>query len=159
MVTAHEVARKAKRIFPLMGRLMEANMRIMEVSERGGERLPPVHFHVLTALNNRPFTLSDLAEFLAISPASLSRTVTVLEDRAWLTRTRSNEDRRIVTINITEAGHDVLEEVERRSEDYLIGVFEKLDDEHLQTVLDGLEVLINAFSQSMTRVPSDADKP
>ena len=95
-----EVARKAKRIFPLMGRLMEAQMRVPTIP------VPPVHFHVLNRIDYQPHTLTELAEVMSVSAASLSRTITVLEDRGWVTRERSQEDRRVVMIHIT---HDDVE--------------------------------------------------
>lgn len=150
-LNAREVARKAKRILPIMGRVMEAEMRTPAVP------LPPVHFHVMNALSNQAYTLSSLAERMSISAASLSRTVTVLEERGWLTRTRSAEDRRVVMIELTQTGRAQLLEIERRSEDFLTETLSKLSQDELARLMDGLDILIGAFSAMMSHVPSDLD--
>lgn len=150
-ITAREVARKAKRILPIMGRVMEAHMRTPTIP------LPPVHFHVMNALSNEPHTLSTLADRMSISAASLSRTVTVLEERGWLTRTRSQEDRRVVMIELTQQGREQLVEIEERSEDFLTETLTQLSQDELDRLMDGLNILIGAFSEAMSHVPSDVD--
>lgn len=150
--TAREVARKAKRILPIMGRVMESQMRTPAVP------LPPVHFHVMNALSSQSHTLSSLAERMSISAASLSRTVTVLEDRGWLTRTRSDEDRRVVMIELTGDGREQLVEIEQRSEDFLTETLSQLSQDELVRLMDGLDILIGAFAETMSQVPSDMNE-
>lgn len=147
---AREVARKAKRIIPLMGRAMEAQMRTPALP------LPPVHFHVLNRVEIQPHTLNELADAMSVSSASMSRTVTVLEERGWLSRTRSTEDRRLVQIELTSEGHQVLQNIESRTEDFLTQVLEQLPDEKLDTLREGMDILIGAFANQLTAVPTDS---
>lgn len=150
--TAREVARRAKRIIPLMGRAMEAHMRTPFLP------LPPVHFHVLNRVELQPHTLNELAEAMSVSSASMSRTVTVLEERGWLTRNRSTADRRIVRIEITPEGHQVLADIEARTEDFLTQVLETVPQDDLETLREGMDILISAFAEQMTHVPTDNDE-
>jgi DNA-binding MarR family transcriptional regulator len=150
-IIVRDVARKAKRIFPLMGRMMETQMRTPAI------HIPPVHFHVLNRIYVRPYTLTELAEVMSVSAASLSRTITVLEERAWLVRKRSEEDRRITQIEITQTGYDILAEIEQRSEDFLAETLAKLSDEELHKLMDGLDILLGAFSEQMSHLPSDGE--
>lgn len=147
--TVREIARKAKRIFPLMGRLMEAQMRVPAIP------MPPVHFHVLNRIDYQPQTLTELADAMSVSAASLSRTITVLEERGWVSRERSEEDRRKVLIHITDEGNGVLTDLERRTEDFLADTLSTLSDDDLATLSHGLDILIGTFSQQMSHVPSD----
>lgn len=148
-ITARDVARKAKRILPLMGRLMESQMRspILPV--------PPAHWHVLNHVDREPHTLGDLADKMSVSSASLSRTVTVLEERGWVTRNRSEEDRRVVLIETTDEGNDFLKSIEDRSEDFLTETLSKLPQDELNRLMDGLEIMIKTFADAMSYVPSD----
>jgi len=149
--TARDVARKAKRIFPLMGRIMETQMHTPAI------HIPPVHFHVLNRIYIRPYTLTELADAMSISAASLSRTITVLEEREWVVRQRSVDDRRVTQIEITAAGHDVLSEIEQRSEDFLTDTLERLSEDELKKLTDGLDILIGVFSNQMSHLPSDTE--
>ena len=148
---ARDVARKAKRIFPLMGRLMEAHMRVPTIP------VPPVHFHVLNRVDYQPHTLTELADTMSVSAASLSRTITVLEERGWVSRERSQEDRRMVSIHITTEGHQILTDIEKRTEDFLTETLERLPADDLKKLMDGLDILIGAFSDRMSHLPSDSD--
>ncbi|MEM9951437.1 MAG: MarR family transcriptional regulator [Chloroflexota bacterium] len=148
---ARDVARKAKRIFPLMGRVMEAQMRVPTIP------VPPVHFHVLNRVDVQPHTLTELAEVMSVSAASLSRTITVLEERGWVSRERSDEDRRVVKINITQDGHQILADMETRTEDFLTQTLAHLSQDDLDKLMDGLDILIGAFSDQMSHVPSDTN--
>lgn len=150
-IDARSVARQAKRIFPLMGRLMESQMHTPVL------KMPPVHFHVLNRIDRRPHTLHELAAGLSVSSASLSRTVTVMEERGWVTRTRSTEDRRLVHIGITEEGHAVLRDMEQRTEDFLTDTLSRLSQAELSTLAEGLGILISAFSDELSHVPSDVE--
>lgn len=149
--SARDVARKAKRIFPLMGRLMEMQMRLPMIT------VPPVHFHVLNRIYMRPYTLTELADAMSVSAASLSRTITVLEERGWVQRQQSLTDRRMMLIHITDDGHHVLSEIEQRSEDFLTETLVQLSDEDLSDLMRGLDILIGAFSQQLSHLPSDKD--
>lgn len=150
-IIARDVARKAKRIFPLMGRMMESQMRVPAIP------VPPIHFHVLNRVDYQPHTLTELADVMSVSAASLSRTITVLEERGWVIRERSHEDRRVVKIEITDAGHQILTEIERRTEDFLTETLSRLSDDDLNKLMAGLDILIGAFSEQMSHVPSDID--
>ena len=151
--TSDEIAEMAVRIFPLMGRLMEARMRVTE----RGFGMSPVHFHVLNMIDHQPHTLNEIADRQKISSASLSRSVTVMEERGWVNWDRSTEDRRVVYISITPSGHKILRDIEDRSRDYLVSSFEGLSDDERTELMRGLDILIGAFSDSLTRLPSDED--
>lgn len=142
MVTPDEVARTAVKIFPIMGRLMDAYMRV------GEHHLSSVHFQVLTMVLSRPCTVSELAERQSISAASMSKTVMVMEERGWLSRERDKSDRRIVRLAGTPAGRNVLRDVQQRSIIELTETFKNLSQEELKRIMDGMEALIRAFSDS-----------
>lgn len=142
MVTPDEVARTAVKIFPIMGRLMDAYMRV------GEHHLSAVHFQVLTMVLSRPCTVSELAERQSISAASMSKTVMVMEERGWLSRERDKNDRRVVRLAGTPAGRNVLRDVTERSQEELTERFKNLSQEELKAIMDGMEALIRAFSNS-----------
>jgi DNA-binding MarR family transcriptional regulator len=149
-ISLQEVARKAKRILPLMGRVMESQMRVPSIP------MPPVHFHVLNRIYRQPQTLTDLAQGMHLTAASLSRTISVLEERGWVTRSRSEDDRRISFLKITPEGQAVLVGIEERSEAFLVQSLSRLSQEDLAKLMEGLDILIGAFSQQMSHLPSDS---
>lgn len=151
-LTPQEVARRAMHIFPLMGRLLEAQMR------SHAETLSPVHFHVLRIVAQEPQSLSQLAEQQSVSAASMSRTVTVLEERGWLTRQRSDEDRRYVRIAITAAGQEKLHSITAHTQQYLAEAMQELSDDELAAVDAGMRVLIQAFADVLENRRYESDE-
>jgi DNA-binding MarR family transcriptional regulator len=67
-------------------------------------------YAILQALTEREHArMSDLAAEASIAPSTATRILDALERRAIVTRTRSREDRRGVTVTLTEFGRDALE--------------------------------------------------
>lgn len=92
-------------------------------------------------LSHRPYSLTDLAEHQAVSLPTISSTVTTLEERGWVTRTRSTEDRRVVMIDLTEEGRRVLKYIQERALTRLSQLLDGLSDDEQADLIRGLEVL------------------
>lgn len=66
-----------------------------------------------TVVDAGPIRLGDLAAREGIAPASLTRTVALLEDEALLTRTVDERDRRSVFVTATPAGRRLISDRRR----------------------------------------------
>jgi len=104
------------------------------------------HFRLLWMLNIRSFTLSELAEHQAVSLPTMSNSITILEERGWVTRLRSDIDRRKVLIELSPAGRDVLRQVRHQAERRVAEHLSKLAAAEVQTLLAGLCVLRDVFT-------------
>lgn len=70
---------------------------------------------VLFALKlHGPQTLGDLSANERVTAPSMNRTVNLLEAAGLLGRTASPDDRRKVIIELTDAGHELVDETRRR---------------------------------------------
>ncbi|HEX2621293.1 MAG TPA: MarR family transcriptional regulator, partial [Phototrophicaceae bacterium] len=105
-----EIARRTLDIIPLVMRVMSAQMRSAE------HGLSSNHAPLLGMLQYRPYSLGELAERMSVSAPTMSNTITTLEERGWVTRKRSETDRRIVSIMITEEGQAVLDGMQKEVE-------------------------------------------
>lgn len=145
-ITPDDVAKTALKIFPFIGHLMGATMRV------GDYPLSTVHFLVLLSLEAQAHTVSELAQHLSITNASMSNTLTVMEDRGWVVRTRSKKDRRLVTLELTEAGRSVMNGLQHHTTDFFTNTFQKLSQSELEAIMLGLETLFKAFPMVSTRL-------
>ena len=134
-----EAARQVAEIIPLIMRTIGAEMR------HAGHGLIPVHMRVLDTCARRVWTLSELAEVQAVSLPTMSRTVNTLVERGWLTRARSEEDRRTVHIGLTPTGQRVLDETHRQIQAHMSGLLAPLSADERETLLAGLAILRDAF--------------
>ena len=71
---------------------------------------------------------SDLAKIAGLSPGAVTQVCDELVRLNYIVRSRSTEDRRVVLISVSDAGHDVLQEFMRIRSDHLKSVLARLED-------------------------------
>lgn len=121
-------------IRPLMS-IIAAEMR------RTKYALVPTQLGVLTALSDHPCNLSKLAELHAVSLPTMSNMISKMVHHGWVRRSRSEQDRRMLLIEVTPEGRAVLEEMGLRLHSRLDQLLSSLTIEEEQTVLAGLNIL------------------
>jgi DNA-binding MarR family transcriptional regulator len=137
---SHEVARQILQIVPLVMRMVSADLRHSE------HCLIPAHFRLLGMLAHRPWSLSELADVQAVSLPTISSTITTLEERGWVARARSDQDRRVVIVAMTPEGRVIMDKAHRHAEERIAQVLARLSDEQRDTLLEGLMILRDAFA-------------
>ncbi|MBU0511821.1 MAG: MarR family winged helix-turn-helix transcriptional regulator [Chloroflexi bacterium] len=77
------------------------------IDERG---IKPREFSVLRHLRDSgPATVGQIQAFLHNSPSTTSSLIAQLEEKGYLTRTRSPEDNRVVIVELTGLGQEIAE--------------------------------------------------
>ncbi len=105
---------------------------------QGLEGVQKQGFWVLGALLEGPKRMTELAEVTQISSASLTGIVDRLEDRGLAHRVRSEQDRRVVTVELTEQGREEMVASNRDFETRVSALLEPLtapEREQLLTLL------------------------
>jgi DNA-binding MarR family transcriptional regulator len=103
------------------------------------------HVHVLTILRaSGPLTVGELARALETSMASVTGIVSRMEQRELLTRTRSEQDRRVVSVGLARGGKAVLEQLEGPAREHFNSMLETLSLEELDSVQSGFRALRRA---------------
>lgn len=99
-------------------------MRIVD-DQAKREALEPLEHQTLIQVcgaQQGPIQINELAERLDIVPAFASRLVRVLESKGLVERGRTNEDRRVTLVSVTEEGIEVLQRIDERVRLH-VGVF------------------------------------
>ena len=91
-------------------------------------------------------TLSGLAEAERVQPPSITRVVDVLVSEGYVTRTPSDEDRRVAWVAPTEAGRALIETVRRQRDAYLAQRLRTLTPED-RAVLARAAVLLERLTE------------
>jgi MarR family transcriptional regulator, organic hydroperoxide resistance regulator len=89
-----------------------------------------------------PIKVSDLARRMYLHPATVVGILDRLEGRGLVMRTRSLEDRRVVEIDLTEQGKELVTQSPEVVQGLLVKGLEPLSDEKLIHISDGLEQLV-----------------
>ena len=96
--------------------------------------------HIIEAVGlGEESTMSVVAKKLGITAGSLTTAVNSLVNKKYLLRIRSEEDRRVVYVRLTEKGKKAYRHHERFHHEMTNAVIEKLDEEEIPILLKTLE--------------------
>lgn len=126
---------------PLIMRVIRAEMR----SHRAPDLSVP-QFRALLYVSRRPgASLSDVAEHLGLSLPSVSKLVDRLVTRGLVTRQSAADDRRRVTLALTEAGQATLQEAVQFTRARLLEDLATLPAEECAVVVQAMTILRRIF--------------
>jgi len=104
--------------------------------------LTPTQLSALATVDRLgPLRLGDLAAVEGIAPSTLTRLVTVLEERGYVERCPVPGDARASTLSIAQPGHEVLERIREQSTILLAGRLRTLTDEQRAALAAALPAL------------------
>ena len=129
------------RIIPAIMRTLAAELR------RTGQMLTPGHFGVMVLLLERGHNLTELAASQNVTLPTMSNTVALLEQRGWVSRSRSPHDRRVVIVELTAGGRDVLARITEQAAAEIERRMASLTGAELDALAAGLAVLGRMFAQ------------
>ena len=112
----------------------------------------PAQLHVLGVLaESGPGTVSSLAARLGISAPSTSAVVDRMVEAGLVERTRSEEDRRVVSVTISPSGREVIEQVIGGRREMLERVLGQLNEKELADTVRILQRLDEAIAAVATQ--------
>ena len=85
--------------------------------------------------------INEVASHLGISHNTASEHIKRLVEKKYVEKTRHAEDERKITLRLTEAGSDVLLRNTSLDEDQLQGIFDEMNDQEKNLVIDGFRLL------------------
>jgi DNA-binding MarR family transcriptional regulator len=91
---------------------------------------------------NAPVKVSDLARLMFVQPATVVGILDRLERKGLAARTRSREDRRVVTIELTQAGKGLVNQAPEVVQGHLVKGLESLPAQRLLLIEEGMEQLV-----------------
>ena len=119
--------------------------RVLDAELRASHELTWAEYDVLLRLakaTGRTLTMSELARRIMISPSGLTRVVDGLEERGMVKRTRNDDDARVVSASLTDAGRD---KVRHAAQTHLRGIRQhftgRLSTSQLKEVAAALQVI------------------
>lgn len=133
----------ARLIRPAMTKLYVTYFRTADTSELSGPQLSLMQ----RIEEYGPSRIRRLADAEGVRMPTASNTINQLEQRGLVKRVRSEEDRRGVTVELTELGVQELERVGEERTRYLANMLNTLDDENLILMSKGVDA-VNALAET-----------
>jgi DNA-binding MarR family transcriptional regulator len=107
-----------------------------EINELFKDEVPSNQFLTLRLLVEKgPLRVSEISDSLQVSTSHITALTDQLFTKGYIERTRSNEDRRVVKISITDKGCSVVGILEKRKSEYFLEKFNTLTDEELNDLI------------------------
>jgi DNA-binding MarR family transcriptional regulator len=125
-----------------------------EMRRRRGPEISVLQLRALAFLRRNPgTTLSSLAEHVGLTLPSMSSQVSGLVARNLIDRSVSAEDRRFVTLTLTEQGRTLMETARQGTQESLAKNISHLTADERAVVVDAMNLLARVFT------PTAADTP
>ena len=135
------VARELLDVIPVIMRTIRSEMR----SHRSNELTVPL-FRSLMFLEQQPgVSLQELAGHLGLTSPSVCKIVDGLVDHSLVKRQHSNTDRRKITLALTQAGQEVLDEARTSAQARLADLLVPLSTQQCKTVFQALQIIQPLF--------------
>ena len=125
---------------------MAAVRRLRAREPRGPEDLRDAQYSLLfSLLGGGELPSSELAHLADVTPASATELLDALETRGLVTRRRSEHDRRVVLVSLTEHGLDLVRERQAQFEPRWRAAFADFSDDELRTAVAVLDRMRETF--------------
>jgi DNA-binding MarR family transcriptional regulator len=106
------------------------------LNELYADYIPSNEFAVLQTLNNQsPLMASEIANELKVSSSHITAVTDRLVKKDYIQRVRSDSDRRIVYLEITEEGKKIAVEMDEIKNEYFGNKFSHLSEEEMKTMI------------------------
>lgn len=146
----HEQAIMVASVLPkVMRRLF-----VLDVNDPGMD-LPVAQLRVCSILREGPRTISALSRELGISVSATTQIADRLERADMVERVVGAGDRRVKSLQLTAHGAEVMRRRNERREHHVLEALERLSPEELQSVMKGLQVLLEASRSVVSESPND----
>jgi DNA-binding MarR family transcriptional regulator len=136
---------KAKTIADIVDNIRRVFQAVNEYSkkaERETGLTGPQLWAIKVIAEGAPIKVSELARRMYLHPATVVGILDRLEGRGLVSRTRSQEDRRVVEIDLTDTGRGLVAQAPEVATGLLVKGLETLSDVKLRHLSDGLEQLV-----------------
>lgn len=114
-----------------------------------GQAVSVAEAHALMALSaQQGLSQNELATQLGLEKSTVSRLVKNMCDRGWLSQIRSDTDRRVVELGLTQAGKQAAAELAIARQRKFEQIFSNIPAGNQAAVMDALTILVEAMRKS-----------
>jgi len=136
-----------------LGFLLQKIMKVLHAQGRKvltEENLTFPQYYALSLLSKKGFwKMNDLKEKLFITGAGATGIADHLVKKGLAQRQRSTDDRRIVNIEITDRGKNIIERVFRQRRDYLASILRRIGADKKDLLIKGLEIFVLSLEEDI----------
>jgi DNA-binding MarR family transcriptional regulator len=126
-------------------RVLIRNLGVLEKGDASCCGVTITQCHAIAEIGMKEkISLIDLAEMLSVDKSTMSRTIDNLVEAELALRDLDQENRRYVTIQLTEDGQNVFRNIEDSMAAYFSSILEEIPEEKREQVFESLRLLTEA---------------
>lgn len=126
-------------------RVLIRNLDVLEKGESSCCGVTVAQCHAIAEIGRAgEISLNVLAEMLVLDKSTMSRTINNLVEAGLAAREMHSEDRRYVSIGLTEAGRKTFENIETSMKQYYENIFRSIPEDKRGQVMESLEMVVQA---------------
>lgn len=126
-------------------RILVRNLGILEKSDASCCGVTVAQCHTIVEIGRKEkISLIDLADLLGLDKSTISRTINNLVEEDLVLRDLDAENRRYVSIQLTENGMNVFRNIEESMDGYYKSIFGSIPEDKRSQVLESLQLLADA---------------
>ena len=130
-------------------RLLVRNLGILEKSDAMCCGVTIAQCHAIVEIGREEnVSLTDLADILGLDKSTMSRTIDNLVESGAAIREVDENNRRYVTIRLTEAGKAIFQNIQTSNESYYGCIFADIPEDKRAQVLESLQLLSQAAKKN-----------
>ena len=116
-------------------------------------KLSITEVHTLHAIGlGMPRTMTEVAVDLMINVSTLTIAINKLVEKGYVSRTRGEDDRRVVRIELTKSGQSIMDEHEKFHQNMVEQVVASLGEEESKVLLSSMENLKEFFRKQQEKL-------
>lgn len=130
-------------------RILVRNLGILEKEDTSCCGVTISQCHAIVEIGRaEEISLNELAKILTVDKSTMSRTINNLVKNELVIRELHPEDRRYVTIKLTDEGMKAFKNVERGMQEYYKNIFRAIPEEKREQVLESLKLITEAVNKN-----------
>lgn len=130
-------------------RLLERNLGMLDDVKAPCCGVTFAQCHALVEIGrSKSVSLNQLADILCLDKSTMSKTINNLVNNGMVLRDIDPDDRRFVTIKLTEKGSELFQSIETDREGYFSKVYNSIPENKRKQVIESLQFLIKAIAEN-----------
>lgn len=127
-------------------RILVRTLGILEKNDVSCSAITIAQCHAIVEIGRiQRLSLIELAELLGLDKSTMSRTIKNLVDAGLVNRETDPENRRYISIQLTDKGSEVFKSIDDRMNEYYGSIFKSIPEDKRTQVLESLELLISSI--------------
>lgn len=140
-MTSETMQDQIKEIIYLIRRLMQSGeLYTKELNKKYQVSAPQVNC-LIVLYENGPLPLSQIARLIMVKSSTVTGIIDRLEQKGLVRRVRNSPDRRMITIELTEAGNALAQHAPPPIQQKIVDGLKRLPKSEIEKIMDGLNKL------------------